>query len=622
MGDELLPYYERELSVLRGLAAEFAEKYPKIAGRLTLGQDESKDPHVERLLQAFAFLTSRVHCRLDDDFPELTDSLLGLLYPHYLQPIPSMSVVEFSYDPKQAAVTESHHIPRGTYVETEQVEDDTCLYRTCCDVNLLPVKLMGVRLSGPPFRLPVVPPAGTAAVLRLTIETLSEAVAVSSLPMERLRFYIHSTAGCSGYRLYELLLTRATGIVVWAGGQHQESKRLPADALQAAGFDDSESALHNDGRSFSGYRLLSEFFAFPQKFVFFDLIGLTPEMLRGCNRRVELAVVLDSSDRELERSVSSEALRLGCAPIVNSFQQRLDPVRIDGRATETCIVPDARRPYSLEVHSISAVRGIRPGGEAFELSPFLGSQRRTVGHDGELQGGNWIASRRSRRQPRPDGTFDVGTDTWISIIDDRNGTQPEVTLSIEALCGNRNMPSRLPFSVGRPRLHLRDGQGPVGGVVCLVRPTRTLRPQGGKGEAWRLVSHLSLNHLSLVGDVNGSADAALRDIFRLYLLEDLEDYEQRSRWIDGIVSVVGRPGVARVPGALGGVCRGLDVMLELDDESFIDGAGYLFASVIERFLGAWVSINSFTRLAAGSPQRKSRNQVWRWPPRSGGRVLV
>jgi type VI secretion system protein ImpG len=630
MSDELLPYYDRELGILRGLAAEFAERHPKIAGRLALGRDESQDPHVERLVQAFAFLAARIHRRLDDDFPELTDALLGLLYPHFLEPVPSMAVVEMAFDPKQAAVTSPHRVPRGTMLETEPVDDETCLYRTCFDVDLLPVKIVSARLAGPPFRLPLVPPAGTAAVLQFTVETLSDAVEIGQLPLDRLRLHLHAGSGGTAFELYELLLTRAVGVTVGpptgaAGARPaRQSLLLPATALRPAGFDRTEAAIGTDPRSFPGYRLLSEFFAFPQKFLFVDLVGVNQTMTAGCGRRLEISILLEAGGRDLERAVSAETIRLGCTPVVNLFPLRLDPLRLDGRQTESCVVPDARRPAAVEIHSLKSVRGVRPGGQSFDIRPFYGPSHGSSGADRDESAAWWIAARRPRREPRPDGTVDAAGDVWISVVDDAGGPQAlaDVTLMIEAQCLNRNLPTRLPFAVGRPRLQLRDGQGPVGRITCLNRPTRTLRPVPGRGASWRLVSHLSLNHLSLVDAGDGAAGDALREVLRLYLLDDLDDYEQRSRWIEGIVGVSGRRVAARVPGPLGGVCRGVEVRLVLDDDNFADGAGYLFSSVLERFLGAWVSLNSFTRLVAASRQRESRQEEWRWPPRAGNRVLV
>lgn len=623
MSDDLLPYYDRELAIMRALAAEFAERHPKIAGRLALGQDDSRDPHVERLVQAFSFLAARIHRRIDDDFPELTDGLLGLLYPHYLAPVPSLAIAELEFDPKQAAVTETHLVPRGTVVETEPVDDEPCLFRTCFDVDLLPVRVASVRLGGPPFRLPIVPPAGTAAVLQISLETLSETVLFADLPLGNLRFHLHDAAGRTAFQLYELLLTRSAGVVVWPGATGGGASQLGGDCLRPAGFERSEAALETDPRSFPGYRLLSEFFAHPPKFLFVDLQGITPAMTSGHGRRLEIAVLLTAGSRDLERAVSAETVRLGCVPIVNLFEQRLDPVRLDGGTTEVCIVPDVRRPAALEIHSLSSVRGVRPGGDSFEIRPFFGPRRNAAAGRDETAAW-WIASRRPRRQQRPDGTVDAAGDVWLSVIDDDGGPQAlaDVTLLLEGICGNRNLPARLPFAVGRPRLHFRDGNGPVGRISCLDRPTRTLRPTPGRGAAWRLVSHLALNHLSLVDAGDGRAGESLREILRLYLLDDLDNYEQRARWIDGIVAVSGRRVAARVPGPHGGVCRGMEVRIDLDEEKFADGAGYLFASVLERFLGSWVSLNSFTRLVAASRQLESRKEEWRWPPRAGNRVLV
>lgn len=626
MSDDLLPYYDRELGILRGLASEFAERHPKIAGRLALGRDDSQDPHVERLVQAFAFLAARIHRRLDDDFPELTDALLGLLYPHYLEPVPSMAVVELAFAPQQAAVTTPYRVPRGTAIETERIDDEVCLYRTCFDVDLLPVKVVSARLAGPPFRLSIVPPAGTATVLQITLETLSDSVDIGQLPLDRLRLHLHAGSGGTAFELYELLLTRTLGIVAGPAAQEGRAGRqptvLPSTAVVPAGFERDEAALGTDPRSFPGYRLLSEFFAFPQKFLFVDLLGITPAMTSGCGRRLEISILLEAGSRDLERAVSADTVRLGCTPVVNLFPLRLDPLRLDGRATETCVVPDARRPAAVEIHSLTNVRGVRPGGKAFDIRPFYGPTHRSAGDDAATA--LWIAARRPRRELRPDGTSDAAGDLWISVVDDAGGPQAlaDVTLVLEAECLNRNLPARLPFAVGRPRMHLRDGQGPVGRITCLNRPTRTLRPTTGRGASWRLISHLALNHLSLVDSGDGMAGDALREILRLYLLDDLDDYEQRSRWIEGIVEVSGRRVAARVPGPLGGVCRGVEVRLVLDDDNFADGAGYLFSSVLERFLGAWVSINSFTRLVAASRQRESRQEAWRWPPRAGNRVLV
>jgi type VI secretion system protein ImpG len=227
------------------------------------------------------------------------------------------------------------------------------------------------------------------------------------------------------------------------------------------------------------------------------------------------------------------------------------------------------------------------------------------------------------REPRPDGANDSATDTWLSIVDEAGGPAAVADLIVHtrAVCTNRNLPTRLPFAVGRPRLTLPDGQGPVGAVTCLTRPTRPLRTMPGRGAAWRIISHLSLNHLSLADAGDGRAPQALREMLKLYLLDDLDDYDQKQRWIQGIIGVSSRRVAARV-GHRGGVCQGVEIRLELDEERFSDRAAYLFCSVLDRFIGAWVNINSFTRLVSTSRERESRREQWTWPPRAGARVLA
>ena len=627
MSNELLPYYERELAIMRDLAAEFAARHPKIAARLSIGRDDSQDPHVERLLQGFAFLTARVHKRLDDDYPELCQTLLEMLYPHYVQPVPSMTVVGMAFDPKQAAVTVPHIVPRGTLLETEPVDDENCQFRTCFDVPLQPMRITSVKLEGPPFQLPILPQQGTAAILTIEIETLSDAITIGQLDLGTLRFHLHSGSGRVPYELYELLLSKCLGIVVSEGPRDRDAVFLPPERLRPAGFEPDEATIPCDSRSFPGYRLLTELFALPRKFLFVDLAGLDRASTSRFGRRMQIAIQLSTTNDELEKGVTADTVRLGCTPVVNLFHQRLDPVRLDGRATEISVIPDARRPLALEVHSIKQVRFVEVGGGSSPVGAFHEPTHRLRMPGGSEDNGKrmwWTAARRPRRSPRPDGTIDLGTDLWMSLVDEDGGPAPltDGTLIVEAECVNRNLPSRLPFTVGRPRMTFREGHGVVGQVLCLHAPTATVRPDISGGAAWRLLSHLSLNHLSLVDADELAAAEVLREILQLYLLEGTQDFHQKSQWVQGLICTSSRRVAGRVPGPEGGICRGLEVRLLLDEERFADGAAYLFASVIERFLGSWVTLNSFTRLVAASKQRESRREEWRWPPRSGNRVLA
>lgn len=624
MSDDLLPWYERELSLLKDAAGRFAAQHPKIAARLNLGSETVADPHVERLLQGVAFLNARLHKRLDDDYPELTGGLLDLLYPHYLRPTPSMSIVEMQLDAKQAALVAGHAVPRGTSIDTEPADGEPCRFRTCFDLRLWPLSVTDVRMAGPPFRLPLVPPIATAAVLEVAFETFQSQVRIGDMPLGSLRLHLNSGAGTLLFKLYELLLTRCLGVVVSTGPTDPQPVLLRGDRVVAAGLERSEAAIPDDPRSFPGYRLLSEFFALPQKFMFVDVLGLSPGVLARVGPRMHLSFLLSATDRELERLVGPSAVRIGCTPIVNLFEQRLDPVRISGTRTDYPVIPDARRPRGVEIHSIESVLASGPGERPVRVSPIYAAGAATSTSDDPRRRLRWSAVRRLVEDERPDGGFDRAGDTWISLLDERGGPADvsNLVLHIRAVCTNRNMADKLPFAVGRPRLHLEDGQGPVERIACLVRPTKSLRHRAGRGDAWRIVSHLSLNHLSLVDTGDGRAAAALRDILALYLHDDLDDFAQKQRWIQGIIGVRGRRVAARVGGDYGGVAQGIEVTLQLDEERFSDHTAYLFSTLIDRFLGAWVSINSFSRTVATSRQQESRREQWRWPPRAGSRTLV
>jgi type VI secretion system protein ImpG len=625
MSSEMLPYYERELTLLRSLAAEFAEQHPKVAARLELGRDGSRDPHVERLLQGTAFLAADIHKRLDDDFPELTNTLLDMLCPHYLRPVPSMAIVEFGIDQKQAALTSGYKVPRGTELESERVDDEQCVYRTCFDLQLWPLRISAASLVRAPFQLPVVPPPGTAAVLGMTLETLSPGVEIAKMPLRDLRFHLHADAGQSVFALYELLLTKCIGIVVSAGPDDDAAVVLSPEHLKAAGFADEDAALPEESRGFSGYRLLTEFFALPRKYLFVELCDLPQQVIGRLGPKLELSFLLSTTTPDLEQIVSPKTFRLGCTPIVNLFRQTFDPLTIDGTKSEYCITPDVRRPRAVEIYSLESVHVSHPGQAETEARPFF-----QLMPGFQLSGGlvdpsiRWMAQRRMHREPRPDGLVDAASDLWLTLIDETAGQLglAGLTVHTSGLCTNRNQPSRLPFAVGRPRLAIRSGMGPVGTVECLCRPTSTVRVRPGRDASWKLLSHLSLNYLSLAGDTPGVAARAVREMLSLYLLDDLDEYEQKRRWIDGIREVAGQRVAARVGSRAGSVCQGVEVRVELDDEHFNDHADFLFSSILERFFAAWVNINSFTRFVSTSRQRESRKEQWRWPPRAGSKALL
>ena len=606
MSDSLLPYYNRELVAIRRLAAEFADTHPKIAGRLRLSADAVDDPHVARLLEGVAFLAARVHRRLDDEFPELTDALLGVLYPHYLAPVPSCTIVQLHGQPDMPG---AHTVAAGIALDTEPVRGELCRFRTAYPVTLWPVEIDTVRLSGLPLAAPVNPDAaGAVAVLRIGLKCASPTGSFAQLGVDRLRFFLRGAANVA-LPLYELLSGHVLSVACADGPNDPAPEVLPTGAVSPVGFAAEEALLPWPARSFSGFRLLTEYFAFPEKFLFLDFGGLAAKAASAGNR-MEIFVYLDRAVPDLERAVSAEALALGCTPAINLFPQRCEPLPLTGAEIEYRVVPDARRPAATEIWSVDRVRETQSDGSARPWRPFY---RLTHGDpEADEPGGFYHVVRRDTQAPL------TGSEAFLAPhdpdFDAERAGQP--ILSIDALCLNRDLPAQLPFGGGHPRLRLVEGDAAIARLTALTAPTATLRAPLREQGFWRLISHLSLGHLSVAGGSEGAR--ALKEILRLY---DLRDSPETRAAIEALQSVTARPGTARVPGARAGAfCRGLDVGLEFDQRAWQVGGLYLLAAVLDRFLALHATVNSFVRTSA--TQRGRPERVGVWPPRAGARVLL
>src|SRR6516165_12752785 len=363
MRDDLLLYYERELDYIRKMAVQFAEKHPKVASRLVLEPTKCEDPHVERLLEAFAFLAARVHLKIDDEFPEITEALLTVVYPQLVRPIPSISIVEFQSDPEKGKLTSGIPIPRHSVLQSRSVQGVPCSFRTCYDTTLWPISVTAAEMK-PPSRLqPALRAADSSVAIRLEI-TCTAGVTFPELNIDRLRFYLDGDQGVLN-PLYELLFSRLNRIVVrdTSPGSKAASIPLRAKSLRAVGFADDESLLPYSRRSFVGHHLLLEYFSFPEKFFFFDLLGLERLWPSGPKQSLEFIFLLSDVPREdqrqrLELELSPRVFRLGCSPGVNLFSQVAEPIQLTQRRVEYPVVPDLRRPYAVEIFSVDEVTGI------------------------------------------------------------------------------------------------------------------------------------------------------------------------------------------------------------------------------------------------------------------------
>ncbi|WP_332670513.1 type VI secretion system baseplate subunit TssF [Aromatoleum sp.] len=618
MLESLLPYYERELAHLRELSGEFARRYPKIAGRLQLEGDRCEDPHTERVIEAFAFLAARIHRKLDDEYPEIAASLLDVLYPHYLQPIPASTIVQFETDRARPELARRYTVGRHQPVHSPAVQGVECRFRTCYPVDLLPLSLTAARLelTVASEHLRRLAP-GAAAVLTLELETHGD-LEISQIGIQRLRFFLDGEPPLM-HLLYEVLLSSVHRVRVGDGsGSASRTGELPASAIQAVGFGREEGMLEYDERSFLGYRLLTEYFSFPDKFLFVDFTRLDEAAASLSGRRLVIRCAIrhwPDTERHVRLldKLGPQHLKLGCTPIVNLFVHAAEPIRVTHQQASYAVRADRRKPHAYEIVQIRRVRRVeRSGGnECSEEVPAFYAGGHSAGRAARF---HWHASREG--SARKD---DKGTDVALHLVDlDFGPVRPAAeVLSLELLCSNRDLPEQIPFGGSQSAPHTDftlPGHPVVKRVRLLRKPTPSLRPSARRGLQWRLISHLSLNYLSIVGE----GKETLQELLGLY---DLTGSPVTNRQIQGIVAIGSEPGLARVAGRdFSGFVRGTDISLTLDDDYFVGASSYLFASVLERFFALYCAPNSFVRLGVRSAWQQ--REIAAWPPRSGEALVI
>lgn len=613
MRDELLLYYENELNYLRQLGAEFSQKYPKIAGRLILEADKCEDPHVERLLEGFAFLAARVHLKIDDEFPEITEALLSILYPHYIRPIPSMCIVQMHLDADPGGMASAQKVPRGSVLNSKPVGGVPCRFRTCFDTTVWPLRVTAGEWTSPDRLTPPVKSAEAAAAVRVVFEGPQE-MKLGKAGLDTLRLHLSGEANIV-HTLYELLSANLAQIQVRDPSPNSRVRpvTLRADHLCPVGFTEQESMLPWPLRSFPGYRLLQEYFSFPDKYFFFDVKGLETAWANGFTNRFELVFLIrpfELSERRqvLELGVSERTFRLNSTPIVNLFAQTAEPILLDQRKYEYPVIPDVRRAQATEVFSIDDVVSVNPQSqEVLHFEPFYSYRHGTLR---EKKQTFWLAHRRPSARPG-----DEGTEVSVSMVDlSSRPVRPDAdTLTLRTTCTNRDLPSRLPFGNEQGDFDLEGGAA-IKRIVALRKPTNPVRPPSGKAALWRLISHLSLNYLSLV---DGGKEA-FQEILKLYNFTGSAFSEKQ---VDGIAGVRSHRHFARLISENGiTFARGTRVEIEFDEDQYAGTGVYLFARILEHFLGEYVSLNSFTQLTARTLQRKE--VLGEWPPRAGQTILL
>jgi len=601
------------------MGAEFAREFPKIAGRLGMDSTDVADPYVERLLESFAFLAARVQLKIDAEFPDFTQHLLELVYPDYLAPLPSMAVVQFEPVLEEGALAEGLVVPRHTSLRsiTGRGERTACEFRTSQDATFWPIEVTAAKYynsAGALATIDVDRLDNVRAGIRLRLHTTG-GLAFSDLSMENLMMFLKGT-GQIPYRLYEQLLGNTTSILIRPQAKARSWRDyLPGSSLRGAGFKSSESLLPPSRRSFEGYRYLREYFAFPNRFLFVELSGLQESMAKCTGTELEIIFLFNRRDAELENIIDSDIFALNCTPVINLFPKRADRIHLSGREHEYHVVPDRTRPMDFEVWSVSDIVGFGTSAEPEqEFHPFYACHDQTALGETAFftvrKEPRRVSSRQRRKGPR---TSYIGSETFIAIVDPHQAPYRHELrqLGLQTMCTNRDLPLLMPLGKG-PTDFTLDSGAPVESIRCVAGPTKPKPTFAGGDITWRLISHLSLNYLSLVDGKEGEGAHALRSLLSLYADENDQG---AMRQIEGVRNIRTRAVNERLPTegpiAFG---RGLEVTLTCDETAF-EGIGiFLLGEVLKEFFAKYVSVNSFTKTVLESTER---GEVMRWAPKLG-----
>ncbi|BDT67983.1 hypothetical protein os1_21640 [Comamonadaceae bacterium OS-1] len=611
---------------MRESASEFADMHPKIARRLGIQGVEIADPYVERLIEAFCFMSARMRIKLDAEFPRFTQRMLEVVYPNYVAPTPSIAVAQLHPNAMEGDFSKGFEVARDTafFAKVPEGEVTACQFRSGQNVTLWPIDIVSAKLAGAPPDIPSLdrylpPHVQVVGSLRLRLRVTGELNFCDLQGLDRLPIYLKGEEQIASH-LFELLHASAVATLTGLPGQMANHPHVvTTDALVHEGLAPSQNLLPLSWNTWHGHNLLHEYFACPSRFYFFALQNLAPGLSKIQGKEAEIVVLLTRNTQRLSGLVDKDQFALFCTPVVNLFPRRTDRIELTPGASEFHLVPDRSRPTDLEVFSVSGMTA--QGSQSTDVLTFR-PMYQTLNQD-EGNHGRYFSLRREPRlmsdNARKYGTRTpyVGTEVFVSLVDQHEAPYGEQLryLSVDALVTNRDLPRLVPRN-GYSDLSVAESL-PIA-AVGLVRPPSAPKAPFAHGEmAWRLIRQLNFNYLPLADMDHREGAQALRDMLRLFVnADDLSATKQ----IDSLIGSKITPVTRRLPGAGPLVYgRGVQCDLTVDEDGFSGVSPYLFGLVLDHYLARHVSINVFTQTRLESMQR---GQVASWPVRMGTRGIV
>jgi type VI secretion system protein ImpG len=603
--DPFLNYYHRELTYLRHAGGLFAQKHPKIAHRLGLNWEESPDPHMERLLESFAFLTARLSQEIDDRIPQLASALLGVLYPQLVNPIPAMAIAHFQVDPTKGSLTTGYLLPKETPLFTNAEEGVACRFRTAYDVTLWPITITHVDFV--PRDAYDIKGYGPKApwYLRLRLQS-EENLLFSDLDLKNLTFHLNGDRFLT-FEMYSAIFAQNNPHALISKDQ-KTAEPLASPSIKSVGFDENHLILPHPGHAHPAYQLVQEYFHFPEKYLFFSVDNISTT---NATNEIDLLIAIEDPEVVNKIKLHPRNFLLGCTPMVNLFRRTTDPIRLDHRNTEYRLTPDQRRERTTEIYSFNKIMAtVETLPDPIELQPYFSfSHKAGQLRVNDQQNSYWIARRAPSLQK------DIpGTEMFLTFVDlDFNPNLPAVqTIYGETLCTNRYLADQMMTGT----LMQIEDRAPVAQIVCLNKPVSQVHSPTDGETLWRLISHLSVNHLSLTE--GESSLNALKEMLRLYAGPESI---YRHGEINALEELSCRPITRRVGDqAWRGFIPGVEVTLTMNEHELAGSSIFLMSSVLRHFFALQVSINSFVEVVLNSTRRQG--EWMRWQPLPGEQILL
>jgi type VI secretion system protein ImpG len=595
--EKLYNLFHEELSYIQKEGHTFAKKYPKTASYLELGNIGSYDPHVERLIEAFAFLSARLQYNIDEQFPQIISALLNVLYPQFSQPIPAMAIAHFQVDSVLCDSPTGFLVASNTPVFSQVHDETECEFQTCYPTTLWPIEVTNIKFEHPEKYTYFMDRADILSILSISLTCPTGNI--KDFSVNKLRFYIN-LPDHQAHQIFELLFCSTTEVVT-LNEKGEVIAKLGSDSIHPVGLTQDETILPCPNHTYKSYTTLTEYFLFERKFLFFDVDLPNNDKI---NQSTTIQIALSARNDKLRLSKTS--FLLGCTPIINLFNRRSEPFRLDQKQQDYLLVPDKYNEQHVEIQSIKELFSFSSDGETTQVESLYSSSYLAQSNPSNCY---WTYS----RKPSLEEAI-IGTTMHVSLVD--KALNPNVPLGdviyANCSCTNRYATNQIVEN----EVFSTTASLPVQNIRCVTKPTQKIQPSLSAKAQWRLLSALSYNHLYLLS--TPIAIDSIRDILQTM---SFSNQDSTTKEILGIKTAGLKPIVKRIGyEAWRGYCQGTLIELTFDRSYYSNSTPFLFAMVLERFFAHLTAVNSFTQLKIMDSNQKG---VWKqWVPRTGEQQLI